>query len=373
MTLPHARLLTVVLSVCCVGFVAQAAEVTTLAIGAPAPDFSLPSVDGKTYSLADFSDADVLVIVFTCNHCPTAQAYEERIQQIATEYKDKGVTLIAITPNDPLAVRLDELGYTDVGDSFDDTKNRVALRGFTFPYLYDGDKQEVSKAYGPVATPHVFVFDKERKLRFAGRIDDNDDPEKVKSHDTRDAIDALLAGKPVPVETTKTRGCSIKWSDKRDSVQESLAKWAQEPVDLERVGADGIREIVKNDSKNLRLVNVWATWCGPCVAEFPELIEMNRMYRGRNFDMVTISGDEVENEENVLAFLKKNEASTRNYIYHGDDDYALIEAVDPKWQGNLPYTILIAPGGEIIYRHMSAIDPLEVKRAIVDYLGRTYN
>lgn len=373
MTTPHVRVFATAILAFGFAITATAADIETLATGAPAPDFSLPGVDGKTYGLADFSDADVLVIVFTCNHCPTAQAYEERIQQIATDYKDKGVTLIAITPNDPLAVRLDELGYTDVGDSFDDTKNRVALRGFTFPYLYDGDKQEVSKTYGPVATPHVFVFDKERKLRFVGRIDDNDDPEKVKSHDTRDAIDALLAGKPVPVETTKTRGCSIKWSDKRDSVQESLAKWAQEPVDLERVGADGIREIVKNDSKNLRLVNVWATWCGPCVAEFPLLVEMNRMYRGRDFDMVTISGDEVDNEENVLAFLKKNEASTKNYLFHSDDKYALIEAVDPEWQGALPYTILIAPGGEIIYRHMSAIDPLEVKRAIVDYLGRTYN
>jgi thiol-disulfide isomerase/thioredoxin len=372
MTLPHVRFFALIAVASCAGFLANAVEVETLAIGASAPDFSLPGVDGKTHTLADFSEADVLAIVFTCNHCPTAQAYEERIQQIAKDYEGKGVATVLISPNDPLALRLDELGYTDVGDSFDDMKNRAELRKFTFPYLYDGDKQEVSKAYGPVSTPHVFVFDKERKLRFAGRIDDNDDPEKVKSHDMRNAIDALLAGKPVPVETTKTRGCSVKWSDKRDSVKESLAKWAQEPVDLERVGPDGIREIIKNDSKNLRLVNVWATWCGPCVAEFPYLIEMNRMFRGRNFDMVTISGDEVENEENVLAFLKKNEASTRNYLFHSDDEYALIEAVDPEWQGSLPYTLLIAPGGEIIYRHMGAFDPLEVKRAIVDYLGRTY-
>jgi len=360
-------------TISCAAISASGVEVATLAIGASAPDFSLPGVDGKTYRLADFSEADVLAIVFTCNHCPTAQAYEARIQAIASDYKDKGVATVVISPNDPLAVRLDELGYTDVSDSFDDMKNRAELRGFTFPYLYDGEKQEVSKAYGPMSTPHVFVFDKERTLRFVGRIDDNDDPEKVKTHDTRNAIEALLAGNPAPVETTKTRGCSIKWSDKRGSVKESLEKWAQEPVDLERVGVDGVREIVKNDSKNLRLVNVWATWCGPCVAEFPYLVEMNRMYRGRDFDMVTISGDEIDNEANVLAFLKKNEASTRNYIFHSDDEYALIEAVDAEWQGALPYTLLIAPGGEILYRRMGAIDPLEVKRAIVDYLGRTYN
>ncbi len=356
-----------------VASVAHAADLQTLAIGASAPDFSLPGVDGKTYSLADFADANVLVVVFTCNHCPTAQAYEQRIQQIATDYKDKGVALVAISPNDPLAVRLDELGYTNVSDSYDEMKNRAELRGYTFPYLYDGDKQEVSKAYGPMSTPHVFIFDKESKLRFAGRIDDNDNPEKVKTHDTRNALDALLAGKPVPVETTKTRGCSIKWSDKRDSVKASLERWAQEPVDLQRVGVEDIKEIVKNDSKNLRLVNVWATWCGTCVAEFPDLIEIYHMYRGRDFDMVTISADEMKDEERVMAFLKKHGASMRNYIYHSDDQYALIEAVDPDWQGATPHTMLIAPGGEVIYRHSGAIDPLEVKRAIVDYLGRTYN
>src|SRR5690606_3096456 len=112
-----------------------------MAIGATAPDFSLPGVDGKTYTLDDFADAKLLVLVFTCNHCPTAQAYEDRIQALANDYRDREVTLVAITPNDPLALRLDELGYSDLGDTFEDTKLRAEHRGFTFPYLYDGDDQ----------------------------------------------------------------------------------------------------------------------------------------------------------------------------------------------------------------------------------------
>ncbi|HZM50443.1 MAG TPA: redoxin domain-containing protein, partial [Vicinamibacteria bacterium] len=125
----------------------------TLAIGAAAPDFALPGVDGRTHTLAEYASARVLVLVFTCNHCPTAQAYEERIQKLQDDFAPKGVALVAISPNDPKAVRLDELGYTDLSDSLEEMKIRARERRFTFPYLYDGDTQAVAHAYGPTATP----------------------------------------------------------------------------------------------------------------------------------------------------------------------------------------------------------------------------
>jgi peroxiredoxin len=350
-----------------------APEIKTLEIGAKAPDFRLPGVDGKMRRLAEFDKAKVLVIVFTCNHCPTAQAYEERIKKLAADYRNKGVALVAISPNDPKAVRLDELGYTDLGDSLEDMKIRAKDKQFNFPYLYDGDKQEVSMAYGPVSTPHVFVFDCERKLRFAGRVDDNERrPQEVKSQDTRNAIEALLAGKPVPVEKTKTVGCSIKWSDKRDSVKESFEKWAKEPIKLEAVDLEGVKKLIKNDGNKLRLINVWASWCGPCAREFPDLVEIYRMYRGRDFEMVGINIESLEDKPKVQAFLEKNQASYANYVYSGKDTYALIDAVDPKWEGPIPYTLIVKPGGEVLYRHLGTIEPLEVKKAIVEYLGRTY-
>src|SRR6186713_2071155 len=126
----------------------------TLPIGSPAPEFSLPGVDGKTYTLKDFASSKILLIVFTCNHCPTAQAYEDRIKQLVTDYKSKGVGVIAISPNDPLAIRLDELGYTDLGDAFDEMKIRARNKEYNFPYLYDGETSSVSMTYGPQATPH---------------------------------------------------------------------------------------------------------------------------------------------------------------------------------------------------------------------------
>ncbi len=344
----------------------------TLAVGDPAPDFNLRGVDGKQYMLSDFAGSPILVIVFTCNHCPTAQAYEQRIQKLADDYRGKGAALVAISPNDPKAVRLDELGYTDLSDSMEEMKIRARERQFTFPYLYDGDEQKVARAYGPTATPHVFIFDKERKLRYVGRVDDSEKPDKVRTSDARNAIEALLAGRAVPVEKTKTFGCSIKWSEKRAYVKSGFEHWANEPVSLSVVDEKGVRALLTNDSKKYRLVNVWATWCGPCVVEFPELVTINRMYRGREFELITISADMPEKKDEALAFLKKQQASSVNYIFSVDDKYRLVEAIDKEWAGALPYTLLVAPGGSIVFRVMGELSPLDLKKAIVGRLGRYY-
>ena len=224
-------------------------RVETLGIGEKTPDFNLPGVDGRNHRLADFAEADILVVIFTCNHCPTAQAYEERIKKLTADYRKKGVALVAISPNDPKAVRLDELGHSDMSDSFEEMKIRARDMDFNFPYLYDGDEQRVSRNYGPARTPHVFIFDRQRKLRYVGRIDDSEKPGLVKSHDARNAIDALLKGRKVLVEKTKTIGCSIKWSSKRESVKQVFENWAKESVTVEMIDAKSIKELVKNDEE----------------------------------------------------------------------------------------------------------------------------
>jgi len=342
----------------------------SLEIGGIAPDFNLVGIDDKNYTLDSFSDADVLVLIFTANHCPTAQAYEARIMKMVNDYKNKGVSVIGISSNNPDALRLDEYGYTDIGDSFNDMKKRAKDRNYNFPYLYDGDTQVVAKAYGAIATPHVFILDKERKLRFAGRIDDGENPKNITSHDTRNAIEAILAGKKVPVETTKVFGCSIKWVSKVESANKTLAKMNSEKVELTMVDIDGIEDILKNDSEKLRLINFWATWCSPCVAEFPELIKINRNYRKRAFEMVTISLDPPVKNDIVLKFLKKSYASTMNYQFNSDDKYKLIDVVDKEWSGSLPYTIIVKPNREILYKKLGTIDSQEVRKVIVEYLGR---
>jgi thiol-disulfide isomerase/thioredoxin len=346
-----------------------------LEIGAKAPDFKLPGVDGKTYSLANFSKAKILAVVFSCNHCPTAQAYEERLINMVKEYTPKGVAFVVISPNDPKAVRLDELSYTDLGDSFEEMKVRAKNMKYNFPYLYDGKTQAASKAFGAIATPHAFIFDKERKLRYQGRIDDVEKPTRTPNNlDTRNALDALLAGKEVAVKTTKVFGCSVKWTSKVADGDKVKEKLAAEPVDVSLIDEAGIKDLIKNNSDKLRLINVWATWCGPCITEFPDFIEMNRMYRARDFEFISISADDPAQKEKVLKFLKGKEASNKNYLWSIEDKYRLIEAIDPKWQGALPYTILVEPGGKIVYGKQGAINVAEMKRAIIDnpLMGRFY-
>jgi peroxiredoxin len=347
----------------------------TLAIGSPAPDFSLPGVDGNTYTLQSFKDARILVVVFMCNHCPTSQAYEQRIIRLTNDYADKGVRVVAISPNAPSALRLDELGYSDVGDSFDDMKTRTKDAGYNFPYLYDGETETASKQYGPVSTPHVFIFDQQRRLRYNGRIDDTENPQKTpRSFDASNAIEALLADRPVPVAVTKTFGCSIKWIEKSNWTQKAAVTWAKEPVSLDTLGISGIAALVHNNGNKLRLINLWATWCVPCVEEFPELVTLHRMYRDRGFELVSISTDDSTARPKALRFLEKQQSSSPNYIYSGDDKYKLIETIDPKWQGALPYSLLVEPGGKIVYAHQGAIDPSALKKIIFDdpYMGRIF-
>src|SRR6185437_7857452 len=159
-----------------------------------------------------------------------------------------GVTLVAIEPNNPNAIRLDELGYTDVSDSLDEMKIRAAYRHFNFPYLYDGETQSVARAYGPQATPHVFIFDQQRKLRYEGRVDNSQRESLVKTQDARNATDALLANKAVPVERTRVFGCSTKWMSKEGDRLKELKKIEAEPVSVQEVSAADLKKLRANST-----------------------------------------------------------------------------------------------------------------------------
>ncbi|MEH6308020.1 redoxin family protein [Olivibacter sp. CPCC 100613] len=343
-----------------------------LKIGDQAPDFTLPGIDGKQYSLENFKKSPILMLVFTCNHCPTAQAYEDRIINLTATYRDKGVAVVAISPNNPQSVRLDELGYTEYNDSPEEMKARAADKSFNFPYLYDGEKQSTSKQYGAVATPHVFIFDSDRKLRYKGRFDDNENPKETKEHNAIQAIEALLAKKDIAVKETKTFGCSVKWLSKEDGVKKSDEQWAKEPIAINTIQVAQIDSLLQNNSDKLRLINVWATWCGPCVAEFPDFVIINRMYRNRSFEFISISADHPEKPKPVLDFLKSKGAANKNFLFGSKNKYDLIEAIDKDWQGALPYTILVAPGGKILYSKQGEMNPLEMKKEILKHIGRYY-
>jgi len=145
-------------------------------------------------------------------------------------------------------------------------------------------------------------------------------------------------------------------------------------VELSDINIAGIKEVVKNGSKKLRLINVWATWCGPCVVEYPDLVQLQRIYGGRDFEFVSIAADKMENKEKVFDFLKKSHSAIRNYIYTEGDNYKLIEAIDPDWNGALPYTLLVEPNGKVVWKYMGEVDILKLKKIIVDHpmIGRYF-
>ncbi|MEM8734624.1 MAG: thioredoxin family protein, partial [Planctomycetota bacterium] len=165
-----------------------------LQIGEAAPAFKLMGINDEYWTLDNFKGKDVLVVYFTSNHCPVCHAHDPRLVALVEELKGKSVAFVAINPNSGDGLRVDELGYSKYDDSFEDMKLYAKDEGFTFPYLYDGDTQKTAKAYGCEATPHVFVFGKQRKLQYRGRLDNSrfPDPKTVKSQDARKAILELL-------------------------------------------------------------------------------------------------------------------------------------------------------------------------------------
>ncbi len=349
-------------------------DVKTLEIGSDAPYFNLPDMNGLDVSIDDFSNSKVLVIAFICNHCPTAQAYEDRLIKFTWDYKDKNVAVVAINPNSSLALLPEECSYSDLDDSFETMAIRANDKGYNFPYLYDGDTHEVSVKFGPVTTPHVFVFDKDRKLRYSGRIDGVEKPGTANGEDLRTAVDEILEGKAVTTPVTKTFGCSVKWSWKSDYAERVEKEWKEKNVELKWIGKEGIDSLLSNKTDKLLLINVWATWCTPCVLELPDLINLQRIYGNRDFEFVTISADNINNKDKVLNMLKSKNAPVANFIFNEDDKYKLIEAIDTRWEGALPYSFLIEPGGNIIYRKQGTVDLLELKKIIVEHplLGRYF-
>jgi thiol-disulfide isomerase/thioredoxin len=360
--------------------------IATLAIGDAAPDFRLPGIDGRTHTLADYRSAPVLMVAFISNHCPDSNASAPRLVKFAKEMAARGVAVVGINPNHPEGLSVDELGYSRYDDGFEDMKRYAVEVMLPFPYLWDGETQKTAMAYGCLTTPHVFIFDAERRLRYKGQFDNSPypDPATIKTQDARIAVEAMLAGRPVPVDVTKPHGCSTKWRMKKEAVAKRVARWDAEPVIVETADLAKIKTITTNTAERFRLINVWATWCGPCVEEFPILVQAMRRFSMRPFDLITISVDHPAQTARVQEFLagmnagvpartrpalKKEGRATNHYHYSGSDWQPLMQALDPEWPGGVPHTILVGPDGKVIWRHTGELEERQLIDRIVDVLG----
>jgi len=332
-----------------------------LSIGSPAPEFRLMGTDGIVHSSSDWKASSVFVVAFLCNHCTESQVYESRLNKLAQDYAKKGVSLVAIQSSNPNAFSDEDLAWSDVGETLADMKERAAFRKFSFPYLYDGDTGATAAAYGATVAPSVYVFDKQRKLRYFGRIDDNPTDGPETKHEAVAAIDALLAEKSVAVATTMPTGCSLRvGADKAVSKKEDGGA-----VAVSLAPAEVLSSLRHNPTGKLLLVNFYATWCGPCVTEFPDLMATSRMYRGRNFSFTTVSSNVPDEKPEVFKFLQKMHATTSNLLYGSDDTYAMQEAFDPNIGSAVPITVLLDSHGELLFHQQGEIDLMEIRRAIL--------
>lgn len=337
------------------------AQAKPLALGDALPSFTLTGTDGIAHKPSDWKQSPVLVVAFLCNHCTESQVYEARLNEMARGFASKGVAVVAIQSSNPRAVTEKDLAWSDVGESLEDMKERAAFRKFHFPYLYDGETGRTAQAFGTTVAPSFFIFDRERKLRYSGRFDTDPSNGAATVHSASDAIEQLLGGKPVTVPSTTATGCQLRLGP-GTAVKPSPDT---APVSVALASAEMLSALRHNPTGKLLLVNFYATWCGPCVTEFPDLMATNRMYRDRAFAFTTVSANVPDERPEVLAFLKKMNATTNNLLYGSDDTYAMQDAFDPDAGSAVPVTVLLGPQGNVLYHEQGEIDLMQIRRAIL--------
>lgn len=354
--------------------VSLSGQVAQLQIGQLAPDFKLKGIDNKIYTLNDFSTYRILVIIFTCNHCPTTQAYEERINQLVNNFQKTGVGFVAIMPNYPDAVLWEELAYSDIGDRFDDMKKRAEEGKYTYPYLYDGDGQKVAKNYGISVLPHTMVFDEERKLRYSGWIDNVENPYVTPgSKDCQNAIEALLEGKDIKENETKSFGCLVKWESDTAWKTKVDADWAQRNISIKEINTTGIKKFTGNYTENLLLLYFWSLENETSQHFLSDMVHIHRSYNQRFVELITFDIDNSEQKNLILNVLKTNTSAVKNYIIKTNDNVSLLENLFPSWDRSLPLAVLIEPGGKVIALSSGKeVNTGDIRKKIITAIGRYY-
>ncbi|MDX2034699.1 MAG: redoxin domain-containing protein [Blastocatellia bacterium] len=364
--------------VICLSLGAMAQPAAPRSIGGPAADFTLNDLAGRPHALKDHRGRTV-VAVFLSTECPFSNAYHERLRAIAADYAGRGVDVLGIN------------AHPD--ESLEQIREHAKRNRLTFPILKD-EGSRVADSYGATRTPEVFVIDAAGALRYHGRIDNSKDLARIQRNDLREALDELLAGKAVSVAETKSFGCPVKMvrkpaaatAEERTASLDRLPGFvnafapqtrkapAKRPVaKAAPAGAPRVAllkpadfEKLKNEAKGKVLViNFWATWCSPCVAEFPEFIAIDEKYRARGVEMVGISADDsTELKTSVTAFLRKQKAAFRNFVQDTDDPQQMVDVVDKEWPGVLPATFIYDKQGVRVYKRYGIIDREELLAAI---------
>src|SRR5215470_9214114 len=334
------------------------------AVGAPAPDFTLADLSGKSHALKDYRGKTV-VISFISARCPISNAYKERIRAVADEYSKRDVAFLGVNSN--------------ADESVEEMRAYAAKNNLDFTILKDKGNV-VADAYAAERTPKVYVIDGEGVLRYQGRIDNSQNPSLVKRNDLREALNEMLAGKPVSVADTRALGCMIKrvQDAKAAPAKVSAKTTAEQPapnpkavpvkVSAKTTAAQSAPKIgtlkpadfnkFKDSARGKVLVlNFWATWCGPCVAEFPELVALDEKYRDKGVKLVGITADDPSDvQPKVIPFIKKQKVKFDIVLQDTDDPEQMMNQITKDWNGVIPATFVYDKQGNLAYSHFGIID-----------------
>ncbi|MEP7271598.1 MAG: redoxin domain-containing protein [Acidobacteriota bacterium] len=324
-----------------------AMENATAAIDGPAPAFTLQDLNGRTHSLADYRGR-IAVVTFLSAKCPVSNDYNSRIQAVTKAYGDRGIAFLAINANS------DEPGKL--------IRTHSKSNGFSFPILKDVTGK-VANAYGAVRTPEVYIVDAKGLLRYHGRIDNSRNLAGVRRRDLNEALDELLAGKAVSVPETKAFGCPIVRS--KAAVSPITAGKAGSLGKVELLKPAGFTKLLEEGRGKVLLINFWATWCSPCVAEFPEFVAFDEKYRAKGLRVVGISADEVSDlESKVVPFVTEMKVRFDIFVQDVEDPQIMIDLIDKKWEGALPATFIYDRQGKLTFVRYGIIDRGDVTLAI---------
>ena len=333
------------------------------------PPFKLPGVDGLIYNSTDFRKSELLVIVFLSNHCPTSQIFQHRIIRLAKEYRNKGLAVVAISPNDPEAILPDELSSSALGDTLPEMALRARELQYPFPYLYDGKTQEVATAYGVRVTPHAFLFDKKRKLRYSGRIGDHKNPDREDREELRIAINSLNHGIEPAVVRGLVFGNSIKWIKDRIIAEKTRERFARESVYLKKANIRTLKFVRRNDSKLPKLIYVWSNQDKNNRQELLQLAAIHKIYRKRGLKLVTICVDGNDFTEVAKKLLIETQSSGTNYICSGTEISPVVELRAEEGIETTPFLGLLTSEAKIFYRSTKGLEPLTIKQHIIEVLN----
>jgi hypothetical protein len=312
------------------------------------PPFSLKGINGKVYDHSDFDEDKLLALVFLSNHCKISQLFQNHLIELKNKFEKEAV-ILAVSPNYEQAILPDELAYSDYGDSFQEMKKRAVRKKYNFPYLYDGDKQLLTKTIKVKITPTVYLYNEKRKLIYVGRIGNIDYPEEMEKSDLNNAILQSLQNRSIPLKRTKVFGTSIKTKDHLYLAEQVRQRYSDESIKLTKADDRKLNFYLNHNTYKPKLFYVWQTNDKNARENLIKLSFLFKIFRKRGFRLVTVCiAKENEDESIIKELLEKSQLSATNFVTYGHHIASLAKIIPSQIDKLTPYYRLLGGTGNML-------------------------